>query len=380
MSRGDETLHAPSGGDRERAPVALVYSPHAGSAGRAEPVELLHGVGLSVADAIPIAQLAALDPAKLVERWRQTGVRAVVAAGGDGSVGTTATIAGQADLPLGILPLGTSNDVARALALPVDPTAAARLIAGCLASGEERLIDAGELVPTASASASAGSNVLAGGYFLHALTLGLNVEFARLATDINQRLRWGRLTYVASALESLSRLPSIPVTLTVEGLEGAADSAARTITANAALLTAINLPVFGGWMQLRLPTVREDDRLLDFILIEALAPLTGGYMAAALERLLTALTSGEREARSLEGGALPGGRWFRARSVTITTPTPVEITLDGELRGRTPAAVRIAPRAARILAPHARVAPRATLEEDSRETATDVGQHLLGQL
>lgn len=377
MSGAHEALPT-SGGARAQAPVALVYSSHAGSAERADPIELLRSASLGIVDAIPIARLGALDSIKLVERWRRLGARAIIAAGGDGSVGTVATIAGQADLPLGILPFGTSNDIARALALPVDVAAAARLISDCLALGEERLIDAGELVPTPDAPASARSNVLAGGYFLHALTLGLNVEFARLATDANQRLRWGKLTYLASALGSLSRLPSIPVTLSVEGMVGAPDGVTQTITANAALLAAINLPIFGGWLQLRLPAVREDDRLLDFILIEAPAPLTQADMAAALESILVALTSGERETRSLERGALPGGRWFRARAVNIATPQPVEITLDGELRGRTPAIVRVAPRPARILAPHARVAPRATLERDSSVTTTDVGEHLSG--
>lgn len=364
-----------SGGDPARASVALVHSPHAGSADRAEPVKLLRDAGLDVVDPLPITRLAALNPAQLVACWRKAGARAVVAAGGDGSVGAVATLASQAGLPLGILPLGTSNDIARALALPEDPAAAARFIAHALASGEERLIDAGELVLAPGDAASPG---LSGGHFLHALTLGLNVEFARLATDVGQRQRWGKLTYAASALESLSHFTPIPVTLTVEGMEGQPEDASEVISAQIALLTAINLPVFGGWMGLRLPVVREDDGLLDFMLIESPAPPDLASLVVALGSFLVALTSGERETAPTENGALPGGRWFRARSVTISTPNPVEITLDGELRGHTPAIARLVDAGQRVLAPRKRVAPRATLEIDSGKTTADVGERPLG--
>lgn len=363
--RGQSSI---SGG---RAPVALVYSPHAGSAARADPVELLRRAGLRVANAVPISELRALDPAEVVARWRQAGVRAIIAAGGDGSVGSVATFADLADLPLGILPLGTANDIARALALPEDPATAAQLIARCLRDGQERPIDAGELVaaPDSTADPSARNS-----HFLHALTLGLNVEFARLATNVEQRLRWGRLTYAVSAVASFSRFTPVPITLTIEGMEGQPEGVTQTITANVALLAAINLPVFGGWLELRLPVVREDDRLLDFFVVEAPETSDLAWLTAVLDGLLTALTGSERDTTRPAGVTLPGGRWFRARSVAITTPEPVDITLDGELRGRTPAIARIATRPIRMLAPRA----YATLEADSTKTTSRVGDRPSG--
>ena len=54
---------------------------------------------------------------------------------------------------------------------------------------------------------------LAGVCFLHAATLGLNVEFARLATDAQRRERLGSLTYAASALEAVTRYRPVDVTL-----------------------------------------------------------------------------------------------------------------------------------------------------------------------
>jgi hypothetical protein len=54
-----------------------------------------------------------------------------------------------------------------------------------------------------------------GKVFLHALTLGLNVAFARLATDVAQRQRWGRLTYAAAAIAALTQFEPVPITIYV---------------------------------------------------------------------------------------------------------------------------------------------------------------------
>ena len=371
-------------------PVALVSSAHAGSAQRGHPRELLERAGVRVALSLPVEALDAREPQG--QRWREAGCVAAVAAGGDGTVGAVATHAVGADLPLGILPMGTANDVARALGLPLAPETAAAVIA----SGEPRAIDAGQAVPSQTqprasdqqATPASGAALVdaltdapgapGGAYFLHALTLGLNVEFARLATDAEQRRLWGRLTYIASAIESLERLRPIAVTLRFAGLVGGANDDPDAIVETrleTALLTAINLPVFGGRLGLRVPGVRTDDRLLDFIVIEAPDPRGA---RAAFEAALTGLsrmaqtrwapenTSGtalasQLPARSMAGSAglaLPGARWFRARAVEIITEQPVELTLDGELRGRTPAVARVAPKAVRVIAPASAQAAR----------------------
>jgi diacylglycerol kinase family enzyme len=54
--------------------------------------------------------------------------------------------------------------------------------------------------------------------FLHAATLGLNAEFAHLATDASRRAALGGLTYPASSLEALTHLRSIAVRLQLTGV------------------------------------------------------------------------------------------------------------------------------------------------------------------
>jgi diacylglycerol kinase (ATP) len=51
----------------------------------------------------------------------------VVVAGGDGSIGRAAEVAGGAGVPLAVVPVGTANDFARALGIPLDPAEAARV-------------------------------------------------------------------------------------------------------------------------------------------------------------------------------------------------------------------------------------------------------------
>lgn len=368
MSQADLHQPQPSGGTA-RGPVALIASARAGSARGGHPQALLERAGVSVALSLPVNALDIREPQG--QRWREAGCVAAVAAGGDGTVGAVATHAVAADLPLGILPLGTANDVARALGIPLAPADAAAVIA----QGEPRAIDAGQAIPArtqphaAAQETAPGPTTLTGAlagesedspasgaaYFLHALTLGLNVEFARLATDAEQRRQWGRLTYLASAIESLERLRPIAVKLSFSGMAGAAEEDIVVVQSETALFTAINLPVFGGRLGLRVPGVRTDDRLLDFIVIEAPDPRGA---RAALEAALDGLThaaqtlwAAQHPAAQPAGLALPGARWFRARAVEIETEQPVELTLDGELRGRTPAVARVAPSAVRVIVP-----------------------------
>ena len=86
-----------------------------------------------------------------------------VVGGGDGTI--MASLGGfvSQPIPLGIIPLGTFNDLARALAIPLDPTAAVKTIV----SGRRRPIDVGRVN---------------GHYFLTEASLGISTHIARRQT------------------------------------------------------------------------------------------------------------------------------------------------------------------------------------------------------
>ena len=94
------------------------------------------------------------------------GSRRVVVCGGDGSVHFIVTAlhrAGELGDPIGLIPLGTGNDLARALGLPLDPRAAAKVVLDGSARQLDLLVDDDD------------------GIVINAVHLGVGAEAARAA-------------------------------------------------------------------------------------------------------------------------------------------------------------------------------------------------------
>jgi diacylglycerol kinase (ATP) len=114
----------------------------------------------------------------------------VVIGGGDGTLNAAAPGLLATGLPLGIIPLGTANDLARTLGIPDDLQGAAAVIAG----GKVRWIDLGEVN---------------GHPFFNVASIGFGVDLTRALTRDAKR-RWGALGYAIAGLRALGRL-SMPV-------------------------------------------------------------------------------------------------------------------------------------------------------------------------
>jgi diacylglycerol kinase family enzyme len=257
------------------------------------------------------------------------------------------------------LPLGTSNDVARALGIPLDPIAAARAIR----TGVISEVDAGQVGLLAD---SGGDNRWIA--FVHAATLGLNAEFARLATDVARRRQWGGLTYASAAVEALLRVQAVPIKIDFFGVPGRRppESPGKpdySIQADVVQVAAVNTPIFGGRMNLQLPLSHPQDQLLDFVIIEA---LDAAKMFEMIERLVSLIEHDSARAhrpQSYESAEnapaetsmailnFPGVWHIQAHSACIETETPVDVTLDGELGLQTPIEIRVATERLRVLVP-----------------------------
>jgi diacylglycerol kinase (ATP) len=319
--------------------------------------DLLDRAGIDVALQLDVHDLDPHDPQG--SGWRSQGYAAAVAAGGDGTVGSVANQVAGSGLPLGILPLGTSNDIARALGVPLDPTAAARsLLTGLISE-----VDAGQ-VGLLAESGPHGPWVS----FVHAATLGLNAEFARLATDVARRRQWGGLSYASAAVEALLHIQAVPIKMDFFGVPGQEPCGrpgepSSRIQADVVQVAAVNTPVFGGRMNLQLPLSHPRDRLLDFVVIEALDP---SLMLEMIERLVSLVEHdyaqghrplvpelGENEPTepAVAGRIFPGVWHIQAQSAFIETVTPVDMTLDGELGLRTPVEIRVAKEPLLVLLP-----------------------------
>jgi YegS/Rv2252/BmrU family lipid kinase len=167
------------------------------------------------------------------------GADLVLACGGDGTVTACAEGVADSDVPLGILPLGTGNLLARNIGLPADLDGALAVV---LTGGEQKL-DTG----TANGQAFV---VMAG--------LGLD---ATMLSDTSEPLK-KRLGWAAYALSVLRHLNDRPFRVSV-----AADGE-RPVRLRASTVIIGNVGWLRGGVPL-LPDARPDDGLLDAVVLTA---------------------------------------------------------------------------------------------------------------
>lgn len=156
----------------------------------------LEAAGLDVvAEPRPDASL----PERLEAAATTPGIDAVAVAGGDGTLACAAQVLTGRDVPLGILPLGTMNLLAKDLGLPLDLDAAIAV----LANGTVRAIDAGEVN---------------GHVFLINSVLGLPARLARHREARRGRMRLSDAVRMAAGLlRHLGRYPRERAMLTLGG-------------------------------------------------------------------------------------------------------------------------------------------------------------------
>jgi diacylglycerol kinase (ATP) len=237
------------------------------------------------------------------------GVDCVVVGGGDGTVNAAAPGVIECDLPLGVLPLGTANDLARTLGIPLDLYGAA----GVIAAGATRCIDLG---------------FVNGEPFFNVASLGLSAELAqKLTRDIKRR--FGRLSYALVAMKVLSQARPFSAVITSE--EGTAFVKTLQIAVG-------NGRYYGGGNAVQKDAAIDDEHL-DLYSLE---------MKRAWKLALMA-----RSFRSGEQGAWKEVRAIRAREFDIRTRRPRPINADGEIVTETPAHVTIRPGAVTVYAPRA---------------------------
>lgn len=211
----------------------------------------------------------------------------VAVAGGDGTIGPVAADAGARGLPVALLPVGTANDLARGLGLPLQLAAACELAV----TGKRTLrLDLGRM----------GSRP-----FVNLASAGLSPVAARRARGLKARL--GVLAYAVGALRAGLSTPPLDCRITADG---AALHAGPVWQAMVAVSGA-----FGGGAGIN--SADPTDGRLDVVVVPARG--RAGLLAHAL-----ALRSG----RIAERRDVPH---MRAREVELSLPDDGELNVDGEL-------------------------------------------------
>jgi len=250
--------------------------------------------------------LAPDELATLIRRLHDE-VDMVVLGGGDGTLNAAAPALIETGLPLGILPLGTANDLARTLHIPPDLRAAAKIIV----DGHVRRIDLGDVN---------------GQPFFNVASMGLSVGMAHeLTHDVKQR--WGKLGYAVATGRALARMRPFSAELRYDG---------ETHKVRTLQISVGNGKYYGGGMAVKEGAVIDDGRL-DLYSLEF-----GRLWKLAL--VYPAFRSGRH------------GMWKEVRAVSckeveIRTRRPRSVNTDGEITTRTPARFKVARKAVAVLAP-----------------------------
>ena len=231
------------------------------------------------------------DGTEAARRAALSGADLVVAVGGDGTVRCCAEGMADTGVPMGIVPLGTANLLARTLRIPAHPRAALRVALG--ATGGRPVLD--RKIDLA----------LADGIPFTAMA-GMGLDAAVVAaTHLKHQLGW--LAYAMSGAAHLA-LPPATFTIRLDGGEPITRVAQCVVAGNSGLLP-------GGFSLL--PTARIDDGLLDVGILAPTGPLGWARVATRV------LTHSRHEDRQLER--------FRARRVEVTASRPLPREVDGEV-------------------------------------------------
>ncbi len=232
----------------------------------------------------------------------------LLAAGGDGTAAGAAQglLDGGARIPLGLIPLGTGNGLARVLEIPMDPARAIE----ALDEGRVVALDVVEVLAPE-------------GLVLLFLGAGLDAEVNKDA-DSESKARLGFFAYVWAILRRLPQLRGHRVSLTLDGVTHT--TSAHTVTVfNAGRMIVAGVPVG--------PDADPHDGRVDVAFLRA-----RGYWhaLASVARLATRVGS-----RTL---------FERAREVRIDSEPPLPVHFDGDVVGTTPIVARVRPGALQVIA------------------------------
>lgn len=251
-------------------------------------------------------------------RAADKGYELVVAGGGDGTVRDV--VAGLADAKgraaFGVLPLGTGNDLARSLRMPLDVEAA--VVTLSRAQEEGRLFGMDLLELTHGGKRSVCANSVNGGL----------APLIREQMPPELKAKLGPLAFVWGALGSLTSLKRWPVRYRVDGGPELEAGIVAFVIANGATV--------GGGAQVA-PTARLDDGFFDLVIVQGDASIAELTIAAIQTKF---------------------GDLFKSDCVTHTRARHVEIveqpedlafTADGESVAEPLQSVRLLPAALRAV-------------------------------
>jgi diacylglycerol kinase (ATP) len=241
----------------------------------------------------------------------ERGASLVIAAGGDGTLVGVANGLVHSPVPLGILPLGTGNDLARALLIPLKLDDAVELLVGDHAVLEVDALQVGER------------------HFFSNVSVGITSEMIDGTKSADKKL-FGRLAYVFAMVKRSSIFRLHRYTLTLDGQPQSLRAAEVLISNN----TLLERPpfLFGP------PETLGDGQLEVYVVT---ARTLGDYMRLVWDLL-----------RRPGKPAAKLSHWAVKHSARIEAVrrSPL-VQADGDMIGHTPVEIRLVPNAIHVITP-----------------------------
>jgi diacylglycerol kinase (ATP) len=234
------------------------------------------------------------------------GFDAIVVAGGDGTFARAIGPALAFGLPIGLVPLGTFNDLARTLGIPFDVEGACETIV----ARRTRAIDVARVN---------------GSFYASEASIGVSSRLARLQKTRDKQ-RFGLFAVLTGTLAAFRFLRPFHAWVSYDG---------TTVRLRTVQLTVANSNHFGGFITVTDAAV--DDGWLDLYSVDV-------ENAGSVVALAGALLS--RKPRTAENV-----RTFRSSAFRVATKGRRHIVADGEPAGRTPARFEILRKALRVFVP-----------------------------
>jgi len=290
----------------EEAPLALLVNP---SAAHGRAVKVLREVEAELdARRVPfrVVRTRSLEDGAEAALGAAEAGEVPVVLSGDGLIGAVGGALAGSETPLGIVPAGRGNDLARVLGISTDPAAAVATIV----AGETRRIDVGE------------AN---GKRFLGIASTGIDAVANRIANET--RLLRGNLVYAYAGIRALAVWKPARFTIRVgeERLRFTGYSVA-----------AANNRAYGGGMMLA-PDAELDDGEFDVVTVGDTGKLR---CLSNLPKVFKGTHVEEDEVRV-----------FRAPRLELSASRPFAVYADGEHLTDLPASLRVLPQALDVIAP-----------------------------
>lgn len=252
------------------------------------------------------------DVTQLVKDALKKGVDVVIAAGGDGTVSSVVAGMVNSKVPMGILPSGTGNNLARDLSIPLDITGALKLLDG---ENAIRIMDVMEVNQKK--------------YYVLNVSVGIS-SMTMHTTRRKEKRRFGMLAYIYRAIASLKNASMHRFVMDVDN---------RKVEVGASELMIANSKLMG--MQPKLDGVEVDpnDGCMDLFIVRAQS--FRDYLDVASGFLLRKRRFGD-----------PNLHYLSAKEkIHIRSDFPLPVQADGEVVGNTPVEIRLMPSALQVITP-----------------------------